>query len=126
MQPSAQHEEHEGDVEDEEDDGVPVILEMELNHGFPNGLATAFKRGQSAGVEAVVSLVTFEEVRTGDVRASWVNLGANDPGDEEVGQGHDDSDNRQKTDGEIGAWHGFESRHWFTHGERIRSPLFAT
>ena len=58
---ATKHEEHEGHIEDEEDDGVPVVLEVELNHGFTDGFATALKRGQAARVEAVVSFVTLEQ-----------------------------------------------------------------
>jgi hypothetical protein len=86
-------------------------LEVELNHGFPDGFAAALEGGQATGVEAMVSLVAFEEVGASDVRPGRVDLGPDNPRDEEIGQWHDNADHGQETDGKIGAWHGFKSRH---------------
>ena len=114
---ATQDEEHERNVKDQENDGVPVVLEVELNHGLSHGFASAFKGGQPARVEAVIAFVTFQEVRACDVGASRVNLGSDHPRDEEVRKGHDDADHREKPDGKIGTWNGFKSRHWFTPAE---------
>ena len=102
-----------------------LVLEVELNHGLADGFAATLEGRQSAGVEAVVALVTLQQVGSGDVRSGGVDLRANQPCDDEIGEGHEDSDNRQETNGKVGTGHGFKSRHTHTNKERIRSLFLA-
>jgi len=54
----AEGKEHEGDVEYEEDEGVPVVLEVEVDVRVPDGLSAALVGAVPADVQALVGLVT--------------------------------------------------------------------
>ena len=54
----AKREEHECDIEDEEDDCIPVVLEVEIDVSVTNRFGTTLIRAISPDVQALISLVT--------------------------------------------------------------------
>ena len=57
----------------------------------------------------MVPFVAFQKIGARNVGPSRINLGSDDPRDEEIRQRHDDAENGEESDGKVFTGYGFNS-----------------